>query len=129
MKIGITGSHNWPATNGQVVIAAVRKALRHWKANEVDIVVGCCPEGVDQIVRATFPGCVVKRADWKKYGDPAGPMRNQEIVNASDVLLAFPLPGSVGTWSCVHKADKKGIPVWICSSDGKVSRFNRDDDY
>ena len=52
-------------------------------------------------------------AEWKKYGKSAGPIRNQKIVNASDMVIAFPSQSSRGTWNTVRLAKEKGIPVHV----------------
>jgi hypothetical protein len=44
-------------------------------------------------------------ADWKRYKNGAGPIRNQEMVDlGADVCLAFPTPASIGTYNCMEKA-------------------------
>lgn len=49
-------------------------------------------------------------ADWKKHGKAAGPIRNQEMLDAQpDLVLAF--PGGKGTADMVERAKKAGIPV------------------
>jgi len=45
-------------------------------------------------------------AEWDKYGKSAGYIRNEDIVRASDVVIAFPTKNSKGTWDTVAKADK-----------------------
>jgi hypothetical protein len=54
-------------------------------------------------------------ADWDRYGRDAGPIRNGEMFDAGpcDMVVAFPLPGSRGTWDCVNRAKKRGIPVEV----------------
>jgi hypothetical protein len=53
-------------------------------------------------------------ADWKQHGKAAGPIRNQQMVDTKpDLVLAFPLPGSRGTWDAVERAEAKGIKVVI----------------
>jgi len=53
-------------------------------------------------------------AEWAVYGKFAGPMRNAEMMQMKpDVVLAFPLPGSKGTWDCVTQAHKHSIPVVV----------------
>lgn len=53
-------------------------------------------------------------AEWKQYGKKAGPLRNQQMVDAApDVLLAFPSKGSIGTWDAVRRAKKAAIEVKI----------------
>lgn len=105
------------------------------------VVHGKCPTGADEIadmwcIRAELIlgyQVTVERypADWQrtcdgrctharrfKNGKPwcpsAGPLRNQYMVNlGADECLAFPLPGSRGTWDCVRRARAAGIPVVI----------------
>lgn len=40
-------------------------------------------------------------------------IRNQKIVDDSDILLAFPSENSVGTYITTKMGEKKGIPVVI----------------
>jgi hypothetical protein len=48
-------------------------------------------------------------ADWSQ-GRKAGPIRNQEMVDAgADLVIAF--AGGDGTADCVRRARKAGIPV------------------
>jgi len=53
-------------------------------------------------------------ADWQRYGRKAGMIRNAEMVE-SDALLCLGFPGrdSVGTWDCLRKAAKAGIPTHV----------------
>lgn len=60
----------------------------------------------------------VHRADWKKYGRAAGPIRNKQMVElGADLCLAFPDhpkgEGSRGTWNCVDLAQQARIPVLV----------------
>ena len=51
-------------------------------------------------------------ANWRKYGKAAGPLRNQEMVDAgADICLAFLDPLSVGTKDCLQRAAVAGIPI------------------
>lgn len=53
-------------------------------------------------------------ANWDALGSIAGPYRNQQMVDlGANVCLAFPLPGSRGTWDCVRRAEAAGIPVKV----------------
>jgi hypothetical protein len=60
-------------------------------------------------------------AEWDRYGNAAGPRRNQQMVDhaisgakAEDVLcLAFPSITSKGTWDCVKKAAAAGIVTMV----------------
>lgn len=51
-------------------------------------------------------------ANWAKHGKAAGPIRNQEMIDAgADIVLAF--PGGAGTADCVRRARAAGIPVRV----------------
>lgn len=42
-------------------------------------------------------------------------VRNQFIVDYSDVLIAFVDKDAKGTWDTINKAKRKNIPVYICN--------------
>jgi hypothetical protein len=54
-------------------------------------------------------------ADWKAHGKAAGPIRNQRMIDEGkpDLVLAFPRPGSKGTWDMVNRAKKAGVEVHV----------------
>jgi hypothetical protein len=53
-------------------------------------------------------------ANWDTYGRAAGGIRNSEMVAlGADLCLAFPGPGSTGTWDCIRKAAGALIRVQI----------------
>lgn len=53
---------------------------------------------------------VVMRADWKKYGKRAGPLRNQKMIETMpDLVVAF--PGGRGTADMIRRADEAGVEV------------------
>ena len=55
-------------------------------------------------------------ADWKKLGKAAGIIRNQTMIDSKpDILLAFPLPSSRGTYDAINKAHKADLGVWVYS--------------
>lgn len=72
----------------------------------------------------TVPGIDLRArpADWDSYGNAAGPHRNEAMVREALTLappdwikgLAFPEPGSRGTWNCIrHMKDAKiDVKVW-----------------
>lgn len=65
-------------------------------------------------------GCIPVIAEWKRYGDQAGPIRNGKMLRrakrmaeercAPIVLHAFPDELSTGTWNCVKQAKVLEIP-------------------
>jgi hypothetical protein len=54
-------------------------------------------------------------AEWDHYGRAAGHVRNVEMFDTMqpEHVLAFPLPGSKGTWDAVREAKRRGIPVTV----------------
>lgn len=60
-------------------------------------------------------------ADWQRYGRGAGPIRNKQIVESADLVIAFWDGKSRGTRSALSHADKMGIPVEVHHPDGTVT--------
>lgn len=52
-------------------------------------------------------------ADWKKYGRAAGPVRNEQMANIANALIAFWDGKSKGTKSMISLAKKKGLQVFV----------------
>ena len=50
-------------------------------------------------------------AEWKKYGNAAGPIRNQKMANLADKLIVFWDKKSRGTKSMITIAKKMNIPI------------------
>lgn len=48
-------------------------------------------------------------ADWERWGHAAGPIRNREMADMADALIA--LPGGRGTADMVRQMRKRGKPV------------------
>lgn len=53
------------------------------------------------------------KPDWKKYGKRAGFLRNIDIINSSDSVLAFWDGNSKGTQHSINLAHKHNKPVTI----------------
>lgn len=45
--------------------------------------------------------------DWNKYGKAAGPIRNKQIIDYCDILIAFWDKKSKGTWNSIDLALKQ----------------------
>jgi len=52
-------------------------------------------------------------ADWEKYGRKAGYLRNEEMVNKADAVIAVWDGVSKGTGHSITIASKKKIPVFV----------------
>lgn len=83
--------------------------------NMLDIteVVSGCAKGIDTEgeIWANESNIPVKRfpAEWKLYGKVAGFMRNAQMAEYADVLVAF--PGGNGTNHMVNTATKHGLII------------------
>jgi hypothetical protein len=51
--------------------------------------------------------------DWAKYGRGAGPVRNAEMTDYADALIAVWDGESKGTKDMIAKAEKKGLKVFV----------------
>ena len=59
-----------------------------------------------------FPTIVVP-AEWDKHGKAAGPIRNQQMAELSNVLVAFWDGESKGTKNMIDVALRKGLEVHV----------------
>jgi len=50
-------------------------------------------------------------ADWDRYGNAAGPIRNSEMLREHRPTLVVSLPGGTGTADMVRKAKRAGVEV------------------
>jgi hypothetical protein len=112
MRIMVTGSRYWTDVAGlDLALAAEAGAippadltLIHGDAQGADRAAARYAEGLGWNVQAYPP-------DPPGYG-PQLTARNQAMIDSEpDVVLAFPLPGSVGTWDTVNRAKRAGITV------------------
>ena len=95
-RLLITGSrnHQWTAYDSQALLIAIRDIVE--KTQKRPTLVHGGATGTD--TEAALHGqrlfnlqTEVHRADWKKYGRAAGPIRNKQMVELrADLCLAFP---------------------------------------
>jgi YspA, cpYpsA-related SLOG family len=69
-------------------------------------------------------------AHWTELGRAAGPMRNQEMIDAGpNLVLAFLHPKSIGTVDTINRAVKAGILViehnWDLPPGEAISKLER----
>ena len=131
MKVIIAGSRT--ITQKNIVFASFFWGLAKFveegcklPLGEIEIVSGNA-EGVDKIgeemallfkLRLTvFP------ANWKVYGKKAGYLRNVEMGDYADVLIAVWDGKSKGTKMMIDIAKKKGLKVYIHKMESKRSNF------
>ena len=94
----------------------VKEAIEESKFKITEIVSGGC-RGVDwlgecygnenEISTKSFP------ADWKQHGKAAGPIRNREMAEYADALIAVWDGQSKGTANMIQEAKEKGLKVFV----------------
>lgn len=111
MKTIIAGSRTLGAAH-----LASALLLCPW-THEISIVVsGCAPgidiAGEDWAWRRRLP---IERhfADWKRFGRGAGPMRNREMANSAEALLAVHDGRSPGTADMIAVARARRLRVFV----------------
>lgn len=133
--IGITGTRNG-ATDAQLVelrellehyaaqdaMAGVRTRLHHGDCIGVDAQAHWIAHGLDLAIEVHPPADSRHRAytvGWDiLYKERPYMMRNRDIVEACDILIAVPeraqnLSARSGTWATIQMARKNGTPVHI----------------
>jgi len=111
MKLIIAGGRNAPAYE------ELEELWKYLDAGVITEVVSGCAKGADTLgeMWATKNGIPIKKfpADWKKHGKAAGFIRNKEMIDYGDSLLAIWDGKSRGTQHTVSLAEKKGTPYYI----------------
>lgn len=116
MRILITGGRDW--ADRDTVWRELDSATAG--CGLVVVVHGACHLGgadihADQWASAS-PNATAEPHPASDFGDwpDCGPRRNRHMVRlGADMCLAFPTPQSRGTWDCVRKARRAGIPTRI----------------
>lgn len=111
MKVIVAGPRDF---NNHAVVFAI---LEYYLSNvpDLEIVVGKA-RGVDTIAEqwARLKGIPVHEfpADWNKYGNSAGPIRNRQMGDFADYLIAFDW-GSKGTTDMINYMDSLKKPYKV----------------
>jgi hypothetical protein len=53
--------------------------------------------------------CRTMRADWRRWGRAAGPIRNQQMLDENPIDVTLALPGSTGTLDMIQRSEASGI--------------------
>lgn len=113
MKTIIAGSRKIHSYH--IVVWAIRNAIRD--GIEITEVVSGGAEGVDKLGEfyAKMHKLPVKKfpADWNKHGKRAGPIRNQQMADYADALIAVWDGKSRGTKDMIERAQAKGLHVFV----------------
>lgn len=109
MRMAIVGSRDFKRLD------KVRQFVNHLDYDVVVISGGA--HGVDRAAEeAAFDKglrIMIFRAQWNAFGKQAGFVRNREIVDHADELVAFWDGKSKGTAHSIKLARQKGIPVLV----------------
>jgi len=116
LKVLICGSRDWKNYNS--VLDVVKGLIENYK--DIEIVQGEC-SGADEMARRAAIECEIPfhgyPAQWKKHGNAAGPIRNQQMIDCEkpDMCIAFHpyLSKSKGTKDMVEKAKAAEIKTYV----------------
>ena len=113
MKVIIAGSRYLPISTVSVKQAV---AISGWRDKISEIVSGGA-RGVDGAGEwwAEYRRIPVKRfpADWARHGKAAGPIRNREMAEYADALIAVWDGKSKGTANMILEMHRLGKPVFV----------------
>jgi hypothetical protein len=115
MKLCIAGSRD--IEDYALVEKAIRLGLLALKIDSISEIVSGMAKGVDSlaITYATRHHLPVKEfhANWQKLGKKAGPIRNEQMAQYSDCLIAVSKDNSRGTNNMINQMNKLGKPVYV----------------
>jgi hypothetical protein len=108
----VTGGRDY--SDRVAVFSALDKV--HAKYPNLTILHGACSTGADALADAWATErerpCWRVPAEWAKYGDRAGPLRNERMIcYLPNACVAF--PGGAGTRNCVDVAERAALKVWF----------------
>lgn len=124
MRVAIVGSRDYP-TPALIQVVNYLKTLDHQ-----DIIVTGGAIGVDQMAevyaREDFGMTVtVYPAQWGRYGREAGKVRNVQIIQGADRVVAFWFQRSAGTYHTLKCAKIANLPIEIHTPDGRVTAYDQ----
>jgi hypothetical protein len=123
-RVAIVGSRTYPheadvrecvrgLPNGTTIVTGGARGPDTWAVDEARALSLERTDG-----RSAFDGMhvVVFEADWERHGKAAGVMRNTQIVDHCDRVIAFHDGVSRGTADMIKKARAAGKPVEVVLS-------------
>lgn len=112
MRVMVTGSRHWPESHRHIIEQALA-------AHHPTVVIHGCAPGADTQAKewaesVGLPPLGIP-APWSFYPRHiAGPKRNGWLLDERpDVVLAFPMLDSRGTWDAVRQAKARGVPTIV----------------
>lgn len=119
MRVLVCGGRNY--TNREAIFGALHAlAEQHGWLTVIEGGAAGADWLAGEWARLCYHGLVTIEADWKKHGNAAGPIRNEQMLTSTkpDMVLAF--PGGRGTADMIARARKAGVEVHIYR-DGPVT--------
>ena len=120
-KVVIAGSRGF--SNYKLLKETCDKYLREKKKTHNVVVISGHARGADLLGEKYASDedldLEIYPADWKKYGKTAGFMRNEQMANIADAVIAFWNGESHGTKHMIDIAEEKGLNVKVVNY-GKV---------
>jgi len=105
-------------------LSVVRKAVERSGFSVTEVVSGGA-RGVDRLgerlARMLGVPCRVFPADWDAHGRSAGVIRNGEMADYADALVAVWDGRSRGTANMISQARRRGLAVYVHRPDSPVS--------
>ncbi len=125
-NILVCGDRRWKDRD---LIKVVLESLRE-EYSQIRIIHGNC-EGADKIAGKIGKelGYQVRkfRADWDRYGDAAGPIRNREMITSQKISLVLAFHGDIsksrGTKNMINQSLKAKLPILLIDTDGEIEEI------
>lgn len=110
IRLAVTGGRDaWCEWLVEFHLRRIRPAVViHGKARGVDMT-------ADRVARRLGIEVIGFDAHWMRFGNGAGPERNQRMIDEGKPThgLALPSPFSSGTWDMVMRLTRAGVPTEI----------------
>lgn len=111
MRLLVCGGRDY--TDQERMFAALD--LLHQQKPVTVLIHGAAP-GADRLAAKWAEWKAIRRepypADWDRYGNKAGPIRNQTMLEIGQPHAVVAFPGGVGTADMIVRAMKAGLKVW-----------------
>ena len=114
MKVVIAGSRD--ITDYNILLKAIKEC-----PFQITEVISGRARGVDTLGEQFAEDYSLKLhlfpADWKKYRNAAGPIRNAQMADFADAVLCVWDGVSSGTKDMMNQAKKRGLPLYVFKVD------------
>ena len=123
MRLAVVGTRTFERAD------LVDTHLDRWRETHADlVVVSGGAMGADRLAasyakRHNLP-LIQYRADWARHGRRAGALRNKQIVDNADAVIAFWDEQSPGTRITLDMAARSGIPATVITPEGVEYAFD-----